>query len=199
MGKGWVIVSCIIAAMVSTFSGCEPTKSAKVKTEATKAEAPKFVLRVNCAAIEPYTDKAGNVWQPDQMLEEGKNWGTMDGMTVERGDLGITGTDSPKIYETERYLMSEYKFKVPNGKYTVRLHFAETYTGIGGEGERVFSVTINNKTVLKNFDVYKEAGGPEIPVVKEFKGVAVTKGELVIGFVSDIENPEINGIEILSE
>lgn len=209
MAKRWVIVSCVIAVMVLAFSGCATTEKAKVgKAEVGKAEVgkakvgtetPKFVLRVNCAATEPYTDKAGNLWQPDQYMEEGKTWGAADGMTVDRGELGITGTNSPKIYETERYSMSEYKFKVPNGKYTVRLHFAETYSGIGSEGERVFSVTINDKTVLKDFDPYKAAGGPEKPVVKEFKGVAVTKGELVIGFVSNIENPEINGIEILSE
>jgi hypothetical protein len=95
--------------------------------------------------------------------------------------------------------MSAYKFVVPNSKYTVRLHFAETYEGITGEGQRVFSVTINNNVVLKDLDVYKEAGGAKKPVVKEFKGVAVTGKELVIGFVSNIQNPEINGIEILAE
>jgi hypothetical protein len=201
MNRKLVIVSCIVAAVVLAFSGCEPTGKTKIKTEAkSKTEAPsKFVLRVNCAATEPYTDKAGNLWQPDQVMEEGKTWGAVDGMTVDRGELGITGTDAPKIYETECYAMSAYKFKVPAGKYTVRLHFAETYSGIGGEGERVFSVTINGKTVLKDFDVYKEAGKPEKPIVKEFKGIAVTNGELVISFVSNIENPEINGIEILSE
>jgi hypothetical protein len=207
MNKKLVIVSCVVAAVVLAFSGCEPTGKTEIKTEAkskteakVKTEAPsKFVLRVNCAATEPYTDKASNLWLPDQYMEEGKTWGAMDGMEVDRGELGIAGTDAPKVYETERYMMSEYKFKVPNGKYTVRLHFAETYSGIGGEGERVFSVTINGKNVLEDFDVYKAAGGPEKPVVKEFKGIAVTNGELVIGFVSNIENPEINGIEILSE
>jgi hypothetical protein len=207
MNKKLVIVSCVVAAVVLAFSGCEPTGKTKIKTEAkskteakVKTEAPsKFVLRVNCAATEPYTDKTSNLWQPDQVMEEGKTWGAMDGMEADRGELSIAGTDAPKVYETERYMMSEYKFKVPSGKYTVRLHFAETYTGIGGEGERVFSVTINDKTVLKDFDPYKEAGGPEKPIVKEFKGIAVTNGELVIGFVSNIENPEINGIEILSE
>ena len=120
-------------------------------------------------------------------------------MTVERGDLNIAGTDSPKIYETERYSMSAYKFTLPNGKYTVRLHFAETFEGITGDGQRVFSVSINDKTVLKDLDLYKEAGGPQKPLVKEFKNVAVTNKELVIGFTSNIENPEINGIEIFSE
>ncbi len=194
MAKELVIISCVVAVVVSAFSGCETMGEADVETET-----PKFVLRVNCAAYEPYTDKAGNLWLPDQYMEEGKTWGVLDGMIVDRGDLGITGTDAPRIYETERYMMSAYEFKVPNGKYTVRLHFAETYYGITGEGQRVFSVTINDKVVLEDFDPYKKAGGSEKPIVKEFKGVTITNEELVIGFISNIENPEINGIEILSE
>ncbi len=190
MAKGLVIVSCIVAVVISTFSGCATMEETK---------APKFVLRVNCAATEPYTDKAGNVWLVDQVMEEDKEWGFVDGMTVDRGDLSITGTDTPKIYETERYSMSAYNFKVPNGKYTVRLHFAETYDGITGDGQRIFSITINEKTALEDFDPYKEAGGFQKPVVKTIKSLTITNGELVIGFVSNIQNPEINGIEILSE
>jgi len=190
MARKIVIVSCVAAVAVLAFSGCATLS---------KTEAPKFVLRVNCAATEPYTDKAGSVWLLDQVMEEGKAWGFVDGMTIDRGDLGITGTDASKIYETERYSMSAYKFKLPNGKYTVRLHFAETYDGVTGDGQRVFSITINEKTVLENFDPYKEAGGFQKPVVKTIKTLTITNGELVIGFTSNIQNPEINGIEILSE
>ena len=162
-------------------------------------EITKLILRINCGATEPYTDKAGNVWLADQSMETGKKWGAENGLTVDRGDLGITGTDAPKIYETERYSMEGYKFTIPNGKYTVRLFFAETYDGITAEGERVFSVSINGKTVLNDFDPFKEAGGYEKPVVKTIKDVDVTNDQLDIGFTMNIQNPEINGIEIISE
>ena len=164
-----------------------------------KVESTKLTLRINCGAAEPYTDKAGNIWLADQGTEPGGKWGAVDGLTVDRGDLGITGTDAPKIYETERYSMEGYKFTVPNDKYTVRLHFAETYDGITAEGERVFSVTINDQTILKDFDPFKEAGGYQKPAVKTIEDVTVTNGQLVIGFTLNIQNPEINGIEILSE
>jgi len=216
MSKGWVIAGCIL---VLVFLGCgilhAATADANAKTADVNAKTPAanaktadtnakvatapFVLRVNCGAVEPYTDKAGNIWQPDQTLEEGKTWGAEDGMTVDRGELKIAGTDVAKVYETERYMVSAYKFKVPNGKYTVRMHFAETYAGIGGEGERVFSVTINGETVAKDIDPFKDGGGLEKPVVKEVKGVTIAKEELVIGFVMNVENPEINGIEIIAE
>ena len=195
MIKRLVFASYLTAVVLFAFSGCEPSPS---KTTS-KANLAKYVMRVNCGATDPYTDKAGNKWLPDQYMEEGQKWGAVYGMTVDRGDLGIAGTDAPKIYETERYSMDAYDFTVPNGKYTVRLHFAETYEGITEAGMRVFSATINDKTVLKDFDVFAAAGGAKKPVVKEFKGVDVTKGKLTIAFVPNVENPEINGIEVLSE
>ena len=177
-------------------------EAAKKLIEAEKpqpAESTKVMLRVNCGATEPYTDKAGNVWLADQSMDTDTKWGAVNGLTVDRGDLGITGTDAPKIYETERYSMEGYKFTVPNGKYTVRLHFAETYDGITAEGERVFSVSINGQTVLNDFDPFKEAGGYEKPVVKTINDIDVTNGQLDISFTTNIQNPEINGIEIISE
>ena len=56
-------------------------------TQETKSH--EFVLRVNCGAYEPYTDNAGNVWLPDQYLEEGKEWGVIDGMTVDGHLYGV--------------------------------------------------------------------------------------------------------------
>jgi hypothetical protein len=212
------IVSCLMAGTVFfALSGCDTqnevqenegvietqvaqeTQEISKTEDVQKIESTKLTLRINCGATEPYTDKAGNAWLADQGAEPGRKWGAVDGLTVDRGDLGITGTDAPKIYETERYSMEGYKFTVPNGKYTVRLHFAETYDGITAEGERVFSVTINDQTILKDFDPFKEAGGYQKPAVKNIEYVTVTNGQLAIGFTLNIQNPEINGIEILSE
>jgi len=160
--------------------------------------AKKFVLRVDCGAFEPFKDKRGNLWAADQELEAGKAWGADDGMTIDRPDVGITGTEIPRIYETERYSMDSYKFTVPNGRYTVRLHFAETFDGIMGPEERVFSVSVPGQEVLKDLDLFKTVGFLK-PLVKEYKGVSVENGQLVIGFTPNIENPQICGIEILAE
>ncbi len=166
--------------------------------KAPAAAAGKFVLRVDCGAFEPFKDKLGNIWAADQELGTGKTWGADDGMTIDRPEVGITGTDIPRIYETERYSMESYKFTVPNGKYTVRLHFAETFEGIMGPGERVFSVSVPGQEVLKDLDLYKTVGFLR-PLVKEYKGVSVENGQLVIGFTPNVENPQICGIEILAE
>jgi hypothetical protein len=163
------------------------------------ASSGKFAMRVNCGATDPYTDKAGKVWVADQEWSEGKAWGAQGGSTVDRGSLQIAGTDCPHVYELERYDVTIYKFTVPNGKYTVRLHFAETYDGISNAGERVFSVSIADKQVLKDLDVFKEAGGLNKPVVKEFKDISVDNGQLTIGFTANVQSTEVNGIEILAQ
>jgi len=165
---------------------------------AAAAPARKFVLRIDCGAVDPFKDKFGNVWAADQDLEAGKAWGAVYGSILDRPEVGITGTEIARIYETERYSMDAYKFTVPNGKYTVRLHFAETFEGITGPEMRVFSVLVPGQAMLKDLDLFKTVGFLK-PLVKEYKGVPVESGQLVIGFTPNIENPQICGIEILGE
>lgn len=158
-----------------------------------------FALRVNAGDSSPYTDKAGNVWSPEKSFVKGSGYGFVGGDTVDRGEIAIEGTSDPRIHRTEHYSMDAFVAEVPNGSYTVRLHFAETYEGIDSDGPRVFDVTIQSKTVLSDFDVQKLAGGVQKAIVREFKGIAVSDGILRIGFVPKQQNPEINGIEIVAE
>jgi hypothetical protein len=162
-------------------------------------EWPPAVYRVNCGASEPYTDRAGNEWLADQEFAEGKKWGALNGTTVDRRPGGleeIEDTDDDPIYLTERYSMQGYKFDVPNGRYLLRLDFAETYEGITAEGMRLFSLEAEGKKILEDFDVYKEAEGRNKAVVRNAV-VEVSDGSLDINFVRNVQNPEVNGIEIL--
>ena len=54
--------------------------------------------------------------------------------------------------------------------FTVRLHFAEL--GNAEPGIRVFDVSIQGETVLKDFDIAQAAGGPFRAVMREFKNVS---------------------------
>jgi hypothetical protein len=91
--------------------------------------------------------------------------------------------------------MTAYNFAVPNGQYTVKLHFAEVYSGIGGPGDRVFSFNVQGHE-FKDFDIWVKAGGFSKAYV-ESVDVDVTNGTLNITFTPNAENPKINGIEIL--
>ncbi len=162
--------------------------------------ASKLVIRMACGAYEPYTDKNGNLWLPDQVKAPGASLGPLDGMTVERTEeFEVPNVAFPQIFRTERYSMSAYEFNLPNGKYTVRLHFAECFTGISGPGERVYSFVVQGQKPEIDFDIFKEAGGMYKAIQREYKGVEVTNGKLRIEFTPNIENPAINGIEIFAE
>jgi enterochelin esterase-like enzyme len=162
--------------------------------------ASKLVIRMACGAYEPYTDKNGNVWLPDQVKAPGASLTPPDGSTVERAEeFVVPNVAYPQIFRTERYSMSAYEFNLPNGKYTVRLHFAECFTGITGPGQRVYSFAVQGQKPETDFDIFKEAGGMYKAIQREYKGVAVTDGKLKILFTPNIENPAINGIEIFAE
>ncbi|MCZ7638348.1 MAG: non-reducing end alpha-L-arabinofuranosidase family hydrolase [Verrucomicrobia bacterium] len=114
--------------------------------------------------------------------------------TIERPDIQIANTQSPDLYRAERYSMDSFSWPLPNGKYVVKLHFAETFEGIYGPGERVFSFNVQGRE-FKDFDVWVKAGGP-LRAYIETVPVEVTDGKLRITFTPKVENPQICAIEI---
>ena len=109
----------------------------------------------------------------------------------------VSGTEEPGLFRSEHYSMSTFTCKVPNGKYIAKLYFAETYSGIGGPGDRVFSFDVMGHE-FKDFDIWIKAGGPNRAYV-ETVPVKVTNGEFRIDFTPQIENPAINAIEIIPQ
>jgi len=145
-------------------------------------------VRIKAGLSTTLTDSEGNVWQPDQ--------GFADGETTDRdADLKIANTADPALYRSEHYSMTSFSYPVPNGKYIVKLHFAETYDGISGPGDRVFSFNVQGHE-FNDFDVWVKAGGPNKAYIETIP-VEVTDGKVNITFTAKVENPEINGIEIL--
>ena len=114
---------------------------------------------------------------------------------MERAEAAISGTPDQAIYRAERYSMESFSWPLANGKYQVKLHFCETYEGITGPGERVFSFNVQGQE-FKDFDVFKKAGG-SLKAYVETVNIEVVNGKLQIKFTSNIENPQINGIEII--
>ena len=189
----------VYATGCKTSSGCKPeggqpqTAGAAQQTSPAPATSPaatpavRSIVRIKAGVSAPVTDSADNVWLADQGFEGGD--------TVERSDAEIGGTKDQVIYRAERYSMDSFSWPLPNGKSQVKLHFAETFEGITGPGERVFSFNVQGKE-FKDFDVWKKAGGP-LKAYVETVDVEVTNGKLSIRFTPNIENPEINGIEII--
>jgi len=177
-------------APAMTAPPAAPAQPAAPTALAASPEAPpaRPTIRIHAGASASFTNSDGEVWLADQ--------GFADGDTTERAnDLPIANTKDPMIYRAERYGMTAFSQKLPNGKYTVKLHFAETYEGITGPGQRVFSVKVQGHEI-QDLDVWAKTGGSQRADVETVE-VEVTEGKLDITFQSKTENPEINGIEIL--
>jgi len=107
------------------------------------------------------------------------------------------GTKEPGLFRSEHYSMRAFSCKIPNGKYLAKLYFAETYTGIAGPGERVFSFNVMGHE-FKDFDIWVKAGGFNRAYIETVL-VEVTAGEFRITFTPQIENPAIKAIEIIPQ
>ncbi len=178
---------CIAGCQSSKDKCCPAPASTAASTAAPAAKQTLPTFRILAGSTENFTDSAGNVWLGAQ--------GFADGITVDRPDLTISNTKDQAIYRTERYSMSAFSQPLPNGNYTVKLHFAETFEGITGIGQRVFSFNVEGHEV-KDLDLFAKAGAPLRALVETFN-VQIKDGKLDITFTSNIENPQINGIEIL--
>ena len=195
------IILPFLCSVLVLITGCQTQKVADASKESAQATAttapeshvqkmPEFtrVVRIKAGLSAPFTDHSGSVWLADQGFEGGD--------TIER-DPGtvISGTSDPALFLSEHYGMNSFSCKLSNGKYVAKLYFAETFDGITGPGARVFSFNVQGHE-FKDFDVWVKAGGPNKAYV-ETVPVDVTNGVFRIDFMSNIENPEINAIEII--
>jgi hypothetical protein len=140
-------------------------------------------------------DAEGALWQADQYA--------VGGTQVDR----TTFANEPErmLYQGERYGNFAYHIPVADGKYRVRLHFAETYFGTklpwarnNAAGPRIFNVFANGVALLRNFDVANEAGGPNKPLVKVFENLEPNaQGMIVLEFVPVHNYAEVNAIEVV--
>jgi enterochelin esterase-like enzyme len=147
-------------------------------------------LRIKAGQSAPFTDSSGSVWLPEQGFAGGATIGRSPG-------TAIAGTKDAGLFLSEHYSMDSFSYKLPNGKYLAKLYFAETFDGIGGPGQRVFSYNVQGHD-FKNFDIWAKTGGANRAYV-ETVPVEVTNGEFRITFKAQVENPEINAIEIIPQ
>jgi len=156
----------------------------------------KYLYRVNCGGPD-YTDKQGNTWMADVHKTSRQTWGSVswtDGYSGMPSFFGIQQrtfdriglTDNEALFQTFRFGENKlkYQFPIPDGDYKVDLFFTEPWYGVGGgmdcTGWRLFDVAVNNKTVIKDLDIWKEAGCDN--ALKKTITVHVTGGQLEISF-----------------
>jgi hypothetical protein len=153
------------------------------------APAPVAIYRINAGSSSAVSPFAADTYA---------SGGTQHTVTNTISTTGVTNVAPAAVYQSERYGNSTYTFPslVAATQYTIRLHFAELYQTAAGK--RVFSVLINDTTVLSNFDVFATAGAQYKAVVREFTATPNASGQVVIKFNTVTDNATISGIEILT-
>jgi hypothetical protein len=195
----------IFLVLTSAFlivTGCQSTPnqaaSASAQTETAISPSPQISTTSDTAsnlALPIRINAGGGAVKDSTGIQWLGDTGFSGGDVIERPDQQIANTTQPEIYQSEHYSMDSFTQKIPNGKYEVKLHFCETYDGITGPGERVFTFAVGVKT-FKDFDVWTKAGGFARAYV-ETVPVEITNGQLEITFTPQVENPQINAIEII--
>lgn len=141
---------------------------------------PKVCIRINLAGKE-YKDKQGKLWYADRGYAKG-SWGCLN---LPETDIlttsdPISNTKDPQLFQSMR--MGEkiiYRFDVPNGDYKVKLLFAEIYWETSAAEQQ--NIYIQGKQVLKNFNIFDEAGHDNV-LEKSFS-TKVNQGYLEIKFI----------------
>jgi len=155
-----------------------------------------YLYRVNCGGPD-YKDENANTWLADRQQSSDKTWGSnswtkdFPGTPVffasqRRTHDPIAGTKDWKLFQTFRYGRDKlnYEFPVQDGEYLVELYFNEPWLGTGSRMDyskmRLFDVAINNQIVLKDLDIWKEAGHDA--ALKKSVKVKVKGGKLLVSF-----------------
>ena len=167
------------------------------------AQQGNIVYRVNAAgptlgAVDSGPDWTADNSDPSPYRNGGSNIsGASPGATT---DASVPSTTPNALFDTERWSPSDnpamnWAFPTtPGVPLTVRLYFANRCGCTSTVGSRSFDVSLDGTKVLDNFDIVA-ATGDQRGTMRSFD---ITSDGLVnIDFAHRVENPLVNGIEIL--
>jgi hypothetical protein len=158
-------------------------------------------VRIRAGWTTAWQDLAGHPWQADSYF--------MGGNALVRTTNPARAANSiapdMALYASERWGHFSYAVPVADGRYRVTLKFCEGHygkknSGVGGEGSRLFDVYCNGVALMRNLDIFKEAGGEGIPIDRTFSGVRPNaQGKILLTFVPSVGMACVNGIEVVED
>ncbi len=114
------------------------------------------------------------------------------GVTVNRS--GVPEPLPETLYHSSLYSNVALKLPLPDGNYSVRLHFVEPQ--FQAAGQRRFDIKLNGTVVRSQYDIFVAAGGRHRAVAENFD-VAITGGAgLALDLVNVTNSALLSGIEI---
>jgi hypothetical protein len=158
-------------------------------------------VRIRSGWTSSWKDPAGQPWQPDSYFLGGNALVR----TTNPAEQNNAITPDMALYASERWGHFSYAIPVADGKYRVTMKFCEGHygrhnTGIGGLGSRVFDVYCNGVALLRDFDIFKEAGGEGRPLERTFSEIRPNaQGKIILSFVPTTGMASVNGIEVVED
>ncbi len=131
---------------------------------------------------------------PDQLWNENNEYGYMEGNSlVYPFTRQINNTDLDSVYLSSRCGLNSYRVRVPNGKYNVRLMFAEER--LSEIGKRIFDVYVEGNLIENNLDIYSRVSdNTAFDIIAD--SIQVNDGILEINLCAEIDSAQLNGIVI---
>ena len=143
-----------------------------------------------------HTDQNGHVWMPESYSAGGQ---------LAQHTQAVAGARDQELYVAERFGHFSFAIPVDSGNYRLALHFAEKFfgpdnpAGLGGAGSRLFDVHCNGVALLREFDIFKEAGANRA-CVKTFPGLKPNgQGKLLMMFSPIRDYASLYAIEVVDQ
>jgi hypothetical protein len=150
-------------------------------------------IRILAGQTSDYITPAEKHWTADRYF--------VGGETTRRTGV-VVGANDTNLFLGERYGRFQYVIPAMPREYRLTMHFAETWFGAGnqgggGPGSRVFDVECNGTYLLRDFDIFREAGGANRAITRSFDEITPNdQGHIVITFLPRANNGMINALEL---
>lgn len=145
-------------------------------------------MRINMGG-ERYEAADAEIWMRSSFHLDGQ-YGSVSNAV----DVSAPGAAEESIYQTFMDYVSKIEVPLPNGAYTIKLHYADFW---GSPTGRNFDINFENGQLIDPaFNIYNAAGGNGKAVVKSYE-VTVNDGMLNIDFTANKQSVLISGMEII--
>jgi hypothetical protein len=154
-------------------------------------------IRINAGGSR-YIDRVGNTWLRDHIFTASRGYGYLGISGKYETTSHISNTNDPRLYQSECHKLYGYKVTVPNGHYSVILHFAEIYHT--KKSRRVMDIKLEGQLVHENLDIVAAAGANSALVLTfstAEMNTPVTDGSIDVELIRKKDETKLSAIEVI--